>query len=253
MQSCNVSQIDQTLTRDHFGAPRRATNLATICWRQWRAERELKRRGIDFRTTHADDARAAYASMTPLEFVDINGRQAWANRRTIIRSFRGLLPERPVTVLDLGSGIGSSTAVLAEVMPVGSTILGIEFAWPLVEIARSQTAALHGEREQTIAFVVGSVCETYCDADGQALGDESVDFVNASGIIGHHLDPPDAERAVDEITRVLRPQGIAALDVGPRFSARALASLMSMNSYRRLRRTRSNFLDRTGQLVFQKP
>ncbi|MBA3311937.1 MAG: class I SAM-dependent methyltransferase [Planctomycetota bacterium] len=226
--------------------------LLAVCWRQWRTERSLRKRGIDFRTTVPGDARRAYSAMTPAEFAAVNGRQAWANRRTIASSLAGLIPDRPLLVLDLGCGIGESTRVLASLVPAGSKIIGIEFAPPLVEVANELGARAAADHGRDVRFVVGSVVETFFDDEGAAVADETVDVVNASGIVGHHLDPPDAESAADEIFRVLRNRGIAALDVGPKLSARQLTTLMSDRGFERVRRTRSNPFDRTGQVVFRK-
>ncbi len=190
--------------------------------------------------------------MTPAEFAAVNGRQAWANRRTIARSLAGLVSDHPILALDLGCGIGESTRVLASLLPAGSQIVGIEFAEPLVELAREQSASNAPDGGHDIRFVVSSIVETFRDEDGAAFADESVDLVNASGIVGHHLDPPDAESAADEIARVLKPRGLAALDVGPKLSAKQLATLMKDRGFERVRRTRSNPFDRTGQVVFRK-
>src|SRR5206468_9537662 len=107
-----------------------------VCWRQWRAERRLARRGIHFRDTNPGKVAAAYRAMSPAEFDAINGRQDWANWRTIPRALSGHVPNRPLRVLDLGCGTGSSTRVLAFYCPAGSHITGYEFAAPLVEVAR---------------------------------------------------------------------------------------------------------------------
>lgn len=226
--------------------------MLAICWRQWRAERDLRRRGIDFRTTDPAAARRAYAAMTPQEFAAINGRQAWANARTISRSLRGLLPNRPVFALDLGSGIGESTTCLARLLPAGSRILGIEFAEPLAGVARERRFVGPDARPCSVSFLVGSVTETFRDGAGQRIADGTVDLVNASGIVGHHLERPDAERVAEETARVLRPGGVAALDVGPKMRVAELTEVMTDLGFTRLRRTRSNPLDRTGQVVFQK-
>jgi SAM-dependent methyltransferase len=230
--------------------PRTSENVLLTCWRQWRTERALRDRGIDFRTTVPADAQRAYSSMTAVEFAAINGRQAWANRRTITRSLAGLTPVRPLSVIDLGCGIGESTRVLASLLPAGSHVLGIEFAPPLVEVAREFNAGDGSSCE--VRFVVGSIVETFRDEEGQPVASESIDVANASGIVGHHLDPPDAESAAEEIHRVLRPRGIASLDVGPKLSAKRLTTLMDQLGFVRLRRTRSHPFDRTGQVVFRK-
>lgn len=212
----------------------------------------MRRRGIDFRTTDPDAVRLAYAAMTPEEFAAVNGRQGWANSTTIFRSIRGLLPEGPLFALDLGSGLGESTACLAGLLHPDSRIIGIEFSEHLVEIARTGTFIGGNGRPRPLEFVVGSVLETFRDERGERIADGSVDLVNASGILGHHLEPIDAGRMLDEVARVLKPDGVAALDVGPKLSAADLTSMMSDRGYTRLRRTRSNPFDRTGQVVFRR-
>src|SRR5881628_1782958 len=83
--------------------------ILMVCWRRWRAERALARRGVHFRATAFDRVLAAYAAMSQAEFDAINGRQDWANWRTIPRALSGHLPNRPWNVADLGCGTGSST------------------------------------------------------------------------------------------------------------------------------------------------
>ena len=146
-------------------------NLLAICWRQWRSERALRKRGIDFRTTDLKAAQAAYAAMTAEQFTAINGRQAWANRRTISRSLAGLLPNHPLQALDLGCGIGESTRVLAALLPPGSSILGIEFAASLVAIAECHTS-----KSSQLRFVAGSITETLHSAAAQPIASGSIDL-----------------------------------------------------------------------------
>src|SRR5205809_7859487 len=87
--------------------------ILMVCWRQWRTERALARRGIRFRATSFEQVLAAYAAMTQAEFDAINGPQEWANWRTIPRALSEHVPDRPLRVLDLGCGTGGSTRVLA--------------------------------------------------------------------------------------------------------------------------------------------
>src|SRR5476649_57631 len=110
--------------------------LATVCWRQWRTERALARRGVRFRSTALPTVLAAYAAMSQDEFDAINGPQAWANWRTIPRALSGHVPDRQLRVLDLGCGTGSSTSVLAFYCPAGSRITGYELAEPMLAFAR---------------------------------------------------------------------------------------------------------------------
>ena len=106
--------------------------LLAVLWRQWRTERALAKRGIHFRATAIDQVAAAYAAMSQQEFDAVNGRQDWANWRTIPRALDGHVPDEPLRVLDLGCGTGSSTRVLAHYCPPGSHITGYEIAEPLL-------------------------------------------------------------------------------------------------------------------------
>ena len=70
-------------------------NLLGVCWRQWRAERALRQKGIHFRSTDVAALRSAYAAMSEVEFDAINGRQDWANWRTIPRALSNHMPDQP--------------------------------------------------------------------------------------------------------------------------------------------------------------
>ena len=218
-------------------------NLPGVVWRQWRVERALKTRGVDFRSDDPAAVAAAYEAMTAAEFDAINGRQAWANWRTIPASLDGLAPNRPLAALDLGCGTGGSTAVLAWLLPGGSDVTGVEFAAPLAAVARTRDYPHRGGEPRTVRFVVGSACGSW-PAD-----DASLDLVNASGVIGHHLSGADLSACLDEAARALRPGGVAALDPGPTASARTLIEGMTARGFRFERRTRSNPFDRCGQVV----
>ncbi|NNJ26320.1 class I SAM-dependent methyltransferase [Alienimonas chondri] len=226
-------------------------NLAGVVWRQWRTERALAARGIEFRSADPAQVEAAYAAMTAEEFNAVNGRQAWANWRTIPASLDGLLPDEPVRALDLGCGTGRSTAVLAYCLPDGSTVTGIEFAVPLVEVARGREYPNRSGR-CTVRFAAGSVCGPLTNADGETIADGSIDCVNSSGLLGHHLAGDDLQACLNEVARVLTANGVAALDPGPGLSSATLKRAMAERGFQFVRRTRSNPLDRCGQAVFIK-
>jgi SAM-dependent methyltransferase len=220
-------------------------NLLGVCWRQWRAERALARRGVHFRTTDVGALAAAYAAMNDGEFGAINGRQDWANWRTIPRSLSGHVPDRPLRVLDLGCGSGGSTRVLAFYCPAGSRITGYELAAPLVEIARRRAYRHRSGRPADVAFCCQGVTDPLPDPDG------SVDVVSASGVVGHHLDATTVRPLIGELTRVLRPGGVALLDVGPTLGDAELSAIMTAGGLARLGYRRSCFLDRTGQVIYR--
>jgi SAM-dependent methyltransferase len=189
--------------------------------------------------------------MSDEEFAAINGRQEWANWRTIPRSLSGHVPNRPLRVLDLGCGSGSSTRVLAFYCPQGSVITGYEFALPLVEVARRRSYLHGGGQPAQVDFVCQGMTEPLRAADSRLLADQSADLVNASGVVGHHLNATTFPALARELKRVVRPEGIAMLDPGPTLNAWTLTHLMTLHGFRRLGRWRSCALDPNGQVVFR--
>jgi SAM-dependent methyltransferase len=227
-------------------------HVLAVCWRQWRTERALAKGGIRFRDTDPGQVAAAYAAMTPAEFEAINGRQDWANWRTIPRALSGHVPERPLRVLDLGCGTGSSTRVLAFYCPAGSHITGYEFAAPLIDVARNRVYAPRSGSPAHVDFVCQSITEPLRDVNGAALPDASVDVVNSSGVVGHHLNSGTVKPLVQEVRRVLRAGGVVLLDSGPTLRPRALRQVMERSGFTFLGHYRSWWLDPTGELAFRK-
>ena len=220
--------------------------LFAVCWRQWRAERELARRGIHFRATAFDQVLAAYAAMTREEFDAINGRQDWANWRTIPRAISGNVPDRPLRVLDLGCGTGGSTRVLAHYAPVGSRITGYEIAEPLIAFAHRRDYRRRDGEGANVDFVCRGVTEPLPEPDA------GVDLINASGVVGHHLEPGTIGPLIAEMRRVLTPAGVAMLDIGPTMPGGTLRRLMAGANFVYLGHHRSWFGDRTGEMVFRR-
>jgi SAM-dependent methyltransferase len=240
--------FDEHLIRRHGPG-----SLLGVCWRQWRTERRLARRGVRFRTTDPAEAAAAYAAMTAAEFNAINGPQDWANWRTIPRALSGHVPNRPLRVLDLGCGLGSSTAVLAFYCPAGSHLTGYEIAAPLLEVARRRPYRHRDGAPAQVDFCCQGVTEALRQADGAPVPAGGADVVSASGVVGHHLTPATAGPLIAELRRVLIPGGVAMLDVGPTLRDAPLSRLLTAAGFRRLGHWRSCWLDPTGQVVFQAP
>ncbi|MEX0700525.1 MAG: class I SAM-dependent methyltransferase [Planctomycetales bacterium] len=226
-------------------------NVLKVCWNQWRTERDLARRGILFRGSDPLAVHAAYAAMSEREFQEINGRQNWANWRTIPRALSGLLPDRPLFILDLGCGTGDSTRVLACCAPGRSRILAYETAAPLLDIARRRSYRNRQGDEIAVDFHCQPITETFHQPDGSRLPAGSLDVANASGVVGQHLDAGSAARLAQELRRVLQPEGLAVLDAGPALPRRALTAVMRDAGFARLRYRRSSLFDRTGQVVFR--
>ena len=220
--------------------------ILMVCWRQWRTERALARRGISFRATAFDQVLAAYAAMTQDEFDAINGPQDWANWRTIPRAMSGHVPDRPLRVLDLGCGTGGSTRVLAFYCPPGSHITGYELAEPMLAFARRREYVQRGGANANVDFACQGVTAPLREAEG------TVDLINASGVIGHHLTPTTIAPLVAEMQRVLTPTGVAMLDVGPTMPGDQLRSIMADAGFTFAGHYRSWFGDRTGEMVFRR-
>jgi SAM-dependent methyltransferase len=227
-------------------------HLLGVCWRQWRVERALARRGVHFRSTDPCQVAAAYAAMSAAEFDAINGRQDWANWRTIPRCLNGQVPDRPLRILDLGCGTGSSTRVLAFWAPSGSHVTGYELAEPLLAVARGRPCRHRDGTPALVDFVCQGVTEVLRDATGGSVAPASVDVVNASGVVGHHLDPQTVLPLVAELHRVLRPEGIAMLDVGPTLPEPRLTGILQATGFRKRCHCRSSWLDPTGEVVYQR-
>jgi SAM-dependent methyltransferase len=227
-------------------------DLIRLVWRQWRTENQLAQRGVRFRATAMSQVVSAYSAMSATEFDAINARQDWANWRTIPRALNRHVPDDPLRVLDLGCGSGSSTLVLAYYCPVGSHITGFEIVEPMLEIASQREYRHRAGRMTHVDFVCQGVTQTLLQPDGEPVPSASVDLVNASGIVGHHLNPDTFPRLLAELQRVLKPNAVAMLDVGPSLRAGTLQALMEAADFICLGRYRSWFADPTGEMVFRR-
>jgi SAM-dependent methyltransferase len=103
-----------------------------------------------------------------------------------------------------------------------------------------------------VDFVCQSITETLRQVDGTPLPERSVDVVNTSGIVGHHLDAESVRPLVGELYRVLKPDGVAMLDAGPTLAAPDLQATMERAGFTRLGHYYSWFGDATGEMVFQR-
>ena len=220
-------------------------NPIMMIWQQWRTERRLAQRGIHFRGTSFDEVLRAYAAMDLTEFDAINGLQEWANWRTIPRALSGHVADRPLRVLDLGCGSGASTRVLAHYCAVGSHITGYEIAAPMLDFARRRTYLHRTGAPARVDFICQGVTDPLREPDN------SVDLVNASGVVGHHLRPDTIIPLIAELKRVLRPDAIAMLDAGPTLPAPVLRRIMLDAQFVCLGHYKSWFGDRTGEMVFR--
>ncbi|MCL7940835.1 methyltransferase domain-containing protein [Halomonas sp. ATCH28] len=108
---------------------------------------------------------------------------------------RSRLPERAERVLDLGCGPGEMTAHLAGHFGGGCTVIGLDLAPGMLEVARRT----HGD---TARWLCG-------DAAALPLGDASQDLVVSNLAVQWC---PDLDAVMAELRRVLRPGGRALVN-----------------------------------------
>lgn len=207
-------------------------------------------RGISFRTADPEKVRAAYAAMTVEEFDAINGRQAWANWRTIAQALKNV-PSKPLACVDLACGTGMSTSVLAHYCPPGSSIIGYELCQAMIEVAERRSYRHHSGVCAAVEFRCQSITDMWLTPEEEPIPDASVDLVNASGVVGHHLTPETVQPLIAELSRVIVPEtGVAILDVGPKLSKDTLQKQMSLAGFVLLGHYRSSWFD-YGQVAFR--
>lgn len=117
----------------------------------------------------------------------------------LTRTLMDNLPESRMTFLDVGSGPGSRS------VPIVGSREGVQ----LILLDQSRTAL-----ELAQGNVSEQVSAHYVQADGFKLpfADESLNCVFANGVNEHFLDP-DRQQLIDEMARVVKPEGYLALMV----------------------------------------
>lgn len=106
--------------------------------------------------------------------------------------------DRPVRILDIGSGPGDLAIEIARRIPV-ATVIGVDIAPAMIDVARRN--GLAAGLEPSVAFELA-------DAARLPSEDGSIDIV-VSSLSLHHWDQPPA--AFAEVRRVLRPGGSALI------------------------------------------
>jgi len=117
-----------------------------------------------------------------------------------IEALRKVL-EPPDRILDLGCGWGRIALALAS---AGYGVTGVDLSENLVSFAR-QTAARSGLK---IPFAVGTMLRIPCS---RAAFDK---VICMWGVYNHLLTPAEQLQAMNEMYRVLRPGGLAFIEMG---------------------------------------
>lgn len=135
---------------------------------------------------HADLARSISVSGEDQEFF-AEGRIAWLKKYICEK------PETPRTIMDFGSGTGSSIPFLLS-LPGAQSVLGIDVS------PRTQELAKQTHNNDRVRFLLPH----------EYRPDEQIDLVFSNGTF-HHIAPEDRAAALDYIHRSLRPGGLFAL------------------------------------------
>jgi ubiquinone/menaquinone biosynthesis C-methylase UbiE len=165
--------------------------------------------GIDYLRGGDDQVRNYYDATAQREAGRLSARDDGTIELEIhARAFEEHLPPPPARVLDLGGGPGPWSLWLAK---RGYQVILGDLSPALLEIAR--------ERFATAGPEVASRIESVDEVDARDLSrypDDSFDAVLSLGPF-YHLDASGRERAVVELQRVLRPGGVLAAALMPRY------------------------------------
>jgi SAM-dependent methyltransferase len=137
------------------------------------------------------------ATYTPGHHESVLRSHRW---RTAENSAGYLLPHlvEGSVVLDVGCGPGSITQELADLVGPTGSVLGIDNAAEVIDVARAEhVATKHGNLRYDVQDIT--------DLD---LADASFDVVHAHQVLQHLADPVQALR---EMARVTRPGGLVAV------------------------------------------
>lgn len=105
-----------------------------------------------------------------------------------------LAPQAGMTVLDVGCGLGDTTAEIALKLAAGGHAIGIDLSERFLEVATVRHGHIPG-----LDFRPG-------DVNNLAFPSDSIDRVRSERLLQH---VQEADAAIVEITRVLKPGGLA--------------------------------------------
>jgi S-adenosylmethionine-dependent methyltransferase len=155
-----------------------------------------------------DAVRAYYAGFGEREWQRLSNPDDGAVEFALTKHFLARYLPSSGRILDLGGGPGRYAIWLAK---RGYQVLLADLSPELLTIARTQIAVA-GISQQVEAVVEADAC------DLSRWPDASFDAVLCLGPFYHLPDPADRARAAQELARVLRPGGITAVALMPRYA-----------------------------------
>jgi SAM-dependent methyltransferase len=204
----------------------------------------------------AEPARVAsgFAGLRGKDFYEYNLPQMWVERRQIPSAIDGRIPVRGAVVLDLGCGPGTSTEVLAHFADPSWTIVGYELTEHLAAEAKARSERgefvnCRGERVPA-RFVCQDISRPLRAPGGGLIAEGSVDFAVSGGVVGLYMNARSVTRLAQELARVVRPGGFAALDTGPAVGGRLLREVMARAGFGFVATCRSFVIEPRPKLVF---
>lgn len=136
--------------------------------------------------------------------------------KQLIRAAIGCyLVDGPLTVLDLGSGGGTSVFPMLELLP-NARVFATDLSLPLLAQLRNR-AKREGLADRLAVMQV--------NAEDMVFSDAQADIVMGANILHHAVSP---ERTLTEIRRVLKPSGVAAFWEGFEGGAQIIASIFEV-------------------------
>ncbi len=208
-------------------------------------------KGVNFRDSVNANARDAYSKFTARDLETINLRQRWAAWRVIPRSLSGVVENKPLFALDLCSGLGDSSEILAQYLPAGSRILGLECNSRFVAAASQRFS--HRPCQTRMAFRTQSVLQPFSDERGAPIPVASVDLVHSIGALAFHFNRPETRRVLGHAKNLLRSGGWLIVDMRKSGDVReANFRMITALGFKHIKSATSCALDRTTQECFQK-
>lgn len=123
----------------------------------------------------------------------------------VLRSLDHIASSRPLVAVDLGCGVGRHTIPVAERLPSGSYVVGLDLLPVAAE--RLKENVLAAGLESAVQAVVA-------DLDNVALAPQSLDLLVSVSALEHAADLSALERLLLHLQEATRPGGLHCLIIG---------------------------------------